>query len=95
MMNDVCCPEHSIEAPAPNLNCDVRDAYRYVSLGVGPVIFIPNVGIGYRERYSQFGWDTALSFSTIGYAHQLSAHLVGHYHASVDMRQRPLSSIPI
>ncbi|PJD95055.1 MAG: hypothetical protein CK425_09935 [Parachlamydia sp.] len=80
VMNDVCCPEHAIEAPPPNLDCGVRDAYRYFSLGVGPVIFIPNVGIGYRERYSQFGWDTALSFSTIGYAHQLSAHLVGHYY---------------
>lgn len=71
-----------IEVPVSDLDCAVPDAYRYVSLGVGPIIFIPNVGIGYRKRYSQFGWDTALSFSTIGYAHQLSAHLVGHYYLS-------------
>ncbi|MBS4168977.1 hypothetical protein [Parachlamydia sp. AcF125] len=82
MANDVYCPEPYIAAPAPDFDCDVRDAYRYAYLGVGPVIFIPNVGIGYRERYSQFGWDTGLSFSTIGYAHQLGAHLVGHYYLS-------------
>lgn len=80
VMNDVCCSEHSMAAPAANLDCGVTDGYRYFSLGVGPVVFIPNVGIGYRERSSQFGWDASLSFSTIGYAHQLSAHLVGHYY---------------
>jgi len=82
MMDDVCCPEYNIETPLPELDCGICDAYRYVSVGVGPIIFIPNVGIGYRERYSQLGWDTALSFSTIGYAHQLSAHWVGHYYLS-------------
>lgn len=81
-MNDVCRPEPYIEITNPNFDRRMYDAYRYVSLGVGPIIFIPNVGVGYRERYSQFGWDTALSFSTIGYAHQLSAHLVGHYYLS-------------
>lgn len=64
--------------------CDycVCDAYRYVSVGVGPIVFIPNLGIGYRQRGTQFGFDTALSFSTFGYVHQLSAHLVGHYYLS-------------
>jgi hypothetical protein len=63
-------------------DCDwgVYDEYRYASVGVGPLIFIPNVGIGYRERQAEWGWDTALSFSTIGYAHQLSGHFVGHYY---------------
>lgn len=82
LKNDAYYPDSYSEGPAPGFDCDVCDAYRYVSLGVGPIIFIPNVGVGYRERYSQFGWDTALSFSTIGYAHQLSAHLVGHYYLS-------------
>ncbi|MBA3239443.1 MAG: hypothetical protein H0T62_14025 [Parachlamydiaceae bacterium] len=58
----------------------IYDAYRYVSVGVGPLIFTPNIGIGYRVRNSQYGWDTSLSFSTIGYAHQLSGHVVGHYY---------------
>jgi len=90
-VNIAYCQEPYVEAAAfprerekcgLDFDCDVCNAYRYVSLGVGPIIFIPNVGIGYRERYSQLGWDTALSFSTIGYAHQLSAHLVGHYYFS-------------
>lgn len=63
-------------------NSGVHDAYRYASIGIGPIIFIPNIGIGYRERHAKFGWDTALSFSTIGYAHQLSAHIIGHYYLS-------------
>jgi hypothetical protein len=62
--------------------CDQCSGYRYVSIGMGPIVFIPNVGVGYRARDFQFGWDTALSFSTIGYAHQLTAHFVGHYHLS-------------
>lgn len=73
-------PSYAQNACEPDLECDVSDAYRYVSVGVGPIVFIPNVGIGYRARASQFGYDTALSFSTIGYAHQLSAHMVGHYY---------------
>lgn len=58
------------------------DAYPYVSIGVGPIVFIPNIGIGYRKRYDQFGFDSSLSFSTIGWAHQLTGHLVGHYYLS-------------
>lgn len=86
-MNDFCCPEPYIESPLFEYHDaahdeETHDAYRYISLGVGPVIFIPNAGLGYRQRYSKFGWDTALSFSTIGYAHQLNAHLVGHYYLS-------------
>jgi hypothetical protein len=81
-MSDVYCPEQYVEAPESEWDCGVCDSYRYVSVGMGPIILIPNVGIGYRERHSKFGWDSALSFSTIGYAHQLSAHLVGHYYLS-------------
>lgn len=81
-MNDPCSPEPYIDSNFQDLDCEVYDAYRYFSLGVGPIFFIPNVGVGYRERYSQFGWDTGFSFSTIGYAHQISAHLVGHYYLS-------------
>lgn len=78
----------SLESYTEIPTSDTSKGYRYVSLGVGPIIFIPNIGIGYRKRYSQFGWDTALSFSTIGYAHQLSGHFVGHYYLS------PLDSTP-
>ncbi len=80
--NDTCTAEAQTETSDSKSGCRVYDSYRYVSLGVGPIVFVPNFGIGYRTRYGQFGWDTAVSFSTIGYAHQLSAHLVGHYYLS-------------
>lgn len=80
MTDDACFPLPYEETYAPQCKWGVRDAYRYVSVGTGPIFLIPNLGIGYRQRYSHLGWDTALSFSTIGYAHQLSAHVVGHYY---------------
>lgn len=83
--NEICDPELEIETfetSIPQVDCDIFDGYRYISLGVGPFIVIPNVGIGYRKRCFEFGWDTAVSFSTIGYAHQVSAHVVGHYYLS-------------
>jgi len=55
-------------------------SFGYATVGVGPIFFIPNVGIGYRQRHAQYGWDTGLSFSTVGYVHQLSAHFAGHYY---------------
>lgn len=72
------------QAPTCNtsydMDCDVYDAYSYVTLGVGPIVVIPNIGFGYRERHAQLGWDAAASFSTIGYMHQVSLHAVGHYY---------------
>lgn len=87
VMNDDCCYEYPVCCCSEDFescvdDCDVSGSYRYFSLGVGPIIFIPNVGIGYRQRNCHFGWDTSLSFSTIGYVHQLSAHFVGHYYLS-------------
>lgn len=77
---EVCCLESLNETLIQEFNECKSDSYRYVSIGVGPILFIPNFGIGYRERYSHLGYDTGLSFSTVGYVHQLSAHLVGHYY---------------
>lgn len=58
----------------------VYDSYRYFSVGVGPIVFIPNLGVGYRERHAQLGWDSNISVSSFGYIHQLSANVVGHYY---------------
>lgn len=77
------------ETPAYDVDCDVYDAYSYVTAGVGPFIIIPNIGFGYRERHANLGWDSALSFSTIGYMHQLSAHVVGHYYLSPSRQNSP------
>ena len=75
-----CQPHCCMEICEDNNSSISHDEYRYVSVGVGPIIFIPNVGIGYRKRDLQVGWDTGLSISSIGYLHQLSAYLVGHYY---------------
>src|SRR5262249_53433159 len=56
----------------------VYEAYPYATVGGGPIVIIPNIGIGYRQRFARLGTDTALSFSTIGYAHQLSFSAIGH-----------------
>ncbi len=82
LMNDECYSEAYAQTFASDDTCSVQNGYRYFSIGVGPIIFIPNVGIGYKQRYSQFGWDTGLSFSSIGYVHQLNGYLVGHYYLS-------------
>lgn len=81
-VNTDCYPTSNNETQIIEPSCEVNDNYRYFTLGVGPIILIPNIGIGFRERFSQFGWDAAASFSTIGYAHQLEAHFVGHYYLS-------------
>ncbi len=75
VVNTAFCDSAAIETEVP---VAIHDHYPYVTLGVGPVILIPNIGIGYRERYGRFGWDSSLSVSTIGIAHQLSSQLVGH-----------------
>lgn len=75
--------------------CSITDSYRYFSVGVGPIVFIPNLGIGYRERYAQYGWDTGASFSTIGYAHQLTAHVVGHYYLDDSRQNSPYVGLGI
>ena len=78
--NDRDCSEIITETSASICDTIITDNFRYVSLGVGPIVFVPNICIGYRERCSQYGWDSSLSFSTIGYVHQLSGHLVRHYY---------------
>lgn len=72
-----CNNTDATDTPVP---CAITDSYRYFTVGVGPFVVIPNIGLGYRERSNQFGWDTGLSFSTIGVAHQFSGQLIGHYY---------------
>lgn len=81
-MNCCCYLEMDCDMIDTDMNCQINEAYRYATLGGGPFLVIPNVGIGYRERFGKFGWDAALSFSTIGVAHQFTAHWVRHYYLS-------------
>jgi len=62
---------------------DFSESFGYVSAGFGPIIPVPNVGIGYRQRFAgQWGWDSALNFATAGVAHHASAQLLAHYYLS-------------
>lgn len=63
-------------------NCPVDYSFRYFNVGGGPFILIPNIGVGYRERHVNIGKDIALSVSSIGFAHQLGAYVMGHYYLS-------------
>ena len=49
------------------------DAYPYFTLGVGPVVILPNVGVGYRSHFLHHGFDVSLSYSPIIEAHQAQA----------------------
>ncbi|HEV8051742.1 MAG TPA: hypothetical protein VGP47_04545 [Parachlamydiaceae bacterium] len=81
--------EYYNETPAYAGDCGIYDAYRYITLGTGPLVINPNVGIGYRERYARLGWDSAVSFSTIGYLHQFTGHVVGHYYFNASRQNSP------
>lgn len=56
----------------------MQSAYPYFSVGTGPVLVIPNVGLGFRARRTRTGIDTSLGYSTIGYAHLVQGAVVGH-----------------
>jgi len=76
----ICFNENNEENDYSIQNSDVDYSFRYFTVGGGPFLLIPNIGIGYRERHAKTGWDLALSFSSIGVAHQLGAYVVGHYY---------------
>ncbi len=80
---EMTCCEHSYDNTYPvEFDSRLCGGYRYATLGMGPFILIPNVGIGYRERYYRHGWDVGASFSTIGYYHQITAHWARHLYLS-------------
>ncbi|NGX41863.1 MAG: hypothetical protein K940chlam7_00137 [Chlamydiae bacterium] len=56
-----------------------KDSYGYYTFGVGPIILIPNIGIGYRQRCMRFGYDFSLSASTLIELHQIQGNAVCHY----------------
>lgn len=89
--DEPCYPEYysSDDYYCPEYDYGVYDAYRYFSVGVGPVVFIPNLGVGYRERHCQLGWDANLSFSSIGYAHQVTGNVVGLYYFDAYAQNSP------
>jgi hypothetical protein len=67
----------------PYGSCDSQQYsshFRYFTVGTGPVLILPNVGVGFRGRNMRHGYDVSLSFSTIIQAHQLQALALYHYY---------------
>lgn len=60
-------------------------AYQYATFGLGPVIFIPQVGTGYRSHGVQHGWDTSLNLSSIILIHYINCTINYHYYFQNDI----------
>jgi hypothetical protein len=66
------------------LNCNVVtqdccDSFYYGTVGVGPLLLIPNAGVGYRMMHGRHGLDVSFSFATAFVAHQFQGILAYHY----------------
>lgn len=47
---------------------EFAQTFNYWNAGVGPLILIPNVGIGRRHLSNHFGWDISLNVGSVIYA---------------------------
>lgn len=65
-----------------NKHCDYSDSYRYFTLGVGPGLVVPNLGVGYRQHNLHHGFDVSLSASTIIQAHIVQSSLLYHFYSN-------------
>jgi len=57
-----------------SIDLDQPTSYNYVSVGMGPVILAPCLGVGFRHRLRANGFDASLRLSTVGVAHSLQAN---------------------
>jgi hypothetical protein len=48
--------------------CEMAQTFNYWNAGVGPIILIPNVGIGRRYFSDHYGWDISLNVGSVIYA---------------------------
>ena len=71
-----------------NNNAPFCDSFTYFTLGVGPVVILPNVGMGYRSRFFQHGFDVSLSASTIIEAHMIQG-IIGYQFYPNPFREDP------
>lgn len=68
--------------------CEDKVSYGYFTMGTGPVILIPNLGVGYRSRIKHHGFDASLNASTIIIAHSVQGSLLYHFYPDYQ-RQDP------
>lgn len=53
--------------------CCEGQTFGYWNVGVGPIVLIPNVGIGMRQLNGHFGWDASLNVGSIFYVTTVQA----------------------
>lgn len=46
---------------------EINQSFNYWNAGVGPLLLIPNVGIGRRHLCNHFGWDASLNVGSVVY----------------------------
>lgn len=63
-------------------HCEYCDSYGYFTIGTGPILLIPNLGVGYRQRNLHHGFDVSLSASTIIEAHIVQGSLLYHFYSN-------------
>lgn len=59
---------------------DYETAYPYFTLGTGPVVLIPSLGVGYRSRVRHHGFDISLNASSVIVAHAIQGQLLYHFY---------------
>lgn len=47
--------------------CEAAQTFNYWNVGVGPLLLIPNAGIGRRHLNDHYGWDVSLNVGSVFY----------------------------
>lgn len=47
--------------------CETSQAFNYWNAGVGPLLLVPNVGVGRRQLNEHYGWDISLNVGSVVY----------------------------
>jgi len=69
----------------PILASSNEESYKYISGGANFIDKAPCLSVGYRQRWEgNLGWDSAITYATLGVSHHFSWHGVVHYYLNDD-----------
>ncbi len=60
--------------------CESCTSFNYFTVGTGPVVLIPSIGVGHRSHEGRKGFDISANYSTIFVAHQFQGIAVYHFY---------------
>lgn len=66
-----------------------KESYNYFTLGLGPTVPIPNIGLGYRQRNLHHGYDLSVNGSTAIGIHMIQGKVLYHYYLD-DLSETPV-----